>query len=659
MPTLPRDTRDTLFLLGTVAWTIAPLALAGHVPPWASAFAALLLLWRGLLAWRSQPLPGRWVLGALLLLAVAGTLATHRTIVGRDAGVTLVVLLLALKTLELRARRDAMAIFFLGFFTLLANFFFSQSLPVAGAMLVALLLLLTALVNAHLPVGRPPLLQSLRTAGQLALWGAPLMAVLFVLFPRIAPLWGVPGNDAAGRSGLSGEMRVGDMATLALDDSVALRVRFLTPDGAPPPQSQLYFRGPVLDAFDGREWLAARRDTPTQLEVEGSPIRYEATLEPHQRRWLLLLDAARDAPTLPEGLSARPLPGLQWQASRPITSVMRYQAQSYPHFRYGPREFTPALQADTALPPGSNPRTRALAAELRARNADPQALVQAALQRLAQGGYSYTLEPGVYGQHTADEFWFDKKAGFCEHIASAFVVLMRAAGVPARIVTGYQGGERNPVDGYWTVRQSDAHAWAEVWLAGQGWRRVDPTGAVAPGRVGQFQRLLAPQGAFGNAVSAVISPGMAQRLRDLWEAANNGWNQWVLNYTQGRQLDLLKSVGFASPSWQDLVRLMALCVAAAALAGVLWMLWERRRTDPWQRLLADARARLAQAGLETGAHLPPRALARRAQAQFGPDAAHAASAWLLRLEQARYAPSSSNTLSTLRRELRTLRWPLK
>ena len=664
---LPRDTRDTLFLLGVVAWIVAPLV--GHLPGWTTAFALALLLWRGRLAWKARPLPSRWVLGVLLVLAIGATLATHRTIVGRDAGVTLIVLLLALKTLELHGRRDAMVVFFLGFFTMLSNFFFSQSLPTAAAMLVALLGLLTALVNAHMPVGRPPLAQSLRTAGTMALLGAPIMAALFVLFPRVAPLWGVPGDQPSGRSGLSGEMRVGSIAELALDDTVAMRVRFLGPDGKPPPQSQLYFRGPVLSQFDGREWLASsapnarwQQPTPPQLDVEGTPLRYEATLEPHQRPWLLVLDAAREPPVLPEGVRAFMSADLQWAANRPVTSVLRYQAESHPQFQHGPRQRTPLLASYTALPQGLNPRTLALAAEMRA---DPrlaqggtQALIDAALARLRTGGYAYTLEPGVYGEHTADEFWFDRKEGFCEHIASAFAVLMRAMDVPARIVTGYQGGERNPVDGYWTVRQSDAHAWTEVWIADQGWVRVDPTGAVAPGRVGQFQRLRAPQGAFANAMGTVINPNMAQQLRAVWEAMNNGWNQWVLNYTQGRQLDLLRSLGFESPSWQDLLRLLAGLVGLAATAGAAWTLWERRRMDPWVRLLGQARERLARSGLPLPPHLPPRAMAERAQAQFGTDAG-AVSAWLLRLEQLRYAPAGApaQALGVLRREFRALRWP--
>lgn len=665
---LPRDTRDTLFLLVVVAWVILPQVV--NLPLWTTAFAAALLLWRGTLAWQGKPLPGRWKLGILLAATVALTLFTHRTIVGTEAGVTLIVMLLALKTLELRARRDAMVVFFLGFFTMLSNFLYSQSLLTAAAMLVALLGLLTALVNAHMPVGRPPLMQSMRTAGRMALLGAPIMLALFVLFPRMAPLWGMPSDPSKGRSGLSAEMSIGNIASLVLDESVALRVRFLTPGGQPPPQSALYFRGPVLTAFNGRDWYALSQPqamaitnaspAPSQLEVQGEPIRYEATLEPHRQPWLLTLDAAPERPELPDGTRAFMAPELQWVANRPIREVLRYQAESYPVFTHGPTVRTRQMRAYVQLPPALNPRTLELAQQMRD---DPrlatggaQAFVDSAMNRLRTGGYAYTLEPGVYGEHTADDFWFNRKEGFCEHIASAFVVLMRALDIPARIVTGYQGGELNGVDGYWTVRQADAHAWAEVWIEGRGWVRVDPTGAVSPSRVGAFQRLQAPRGVFGNAMDAVINPSLVQSLRAVWEAVNNGWNQWVLNYTQSRQLDLLKALGMETPSWQDLARALAGLVALAAIGGLGWTLWERSQHDPWLRLLARARKRLAHAGLPLPPHLPPRSMAQQAQAQFGTPA-NAVAAWLLRLEQARYAAQPTAALAELRRDFRGLSWP--
>lgn len=661
---LPRDTRDTLFLLAVVAWVITPHA--SHLPWWTLGLALGMLGWRALLAWRAQPLPGRWVMGALLLLAVGASWITHRSLVGRDPGVTLIVLLLALKTLEMRARRDALVVFFLAFFTLLSHFFYSQSLPIAAAQLVALVGLLTAVVNAHLPVGRPPLRESLGIAARLALWGAPVMLVLFLLFPRMAPLWGVPGDDLAGRSGLSPSMTIGEVARLALDDSVALRVRFDTPQGEPPPRQALYFRGPVLSVFDGREWREPwDGGPPAQLQVRGPAVSYEITLEPHRRRWLLALDAAAEPPELP-GQRVRMTPQLQWLAQQPVTDVLRYRARSHVDFQHGPLQRTAQLAVHTALPEGSDPRTLALAAQMRAElGAHPEALVEAALARLRTGGYRYTLEPGVIAVNTADDFWFDSKQGFCEHIASAFVVLMRALDIPARIVTGFQGGERNPVDGYWTVRNSDAHAWAEVWLEGRGWVRMDPTTAVAPARTSEFQRLAAPRGAFGQAMDSVIAPGLVQQLRAAWEAMNGRWNQWVLNYTQSRQADLLRQLGLSgldTPPWQTLARWLAGLAAAAALAIGFWMWRERRKpADGWQRLRRQAHAQLQRAGLAVPDHAPPRAMAALASAHWGGDA-HAIAAWLLRLEQQRYAPpgaggTPAQYLSALRRDFKTLTWP--
>ena len=657
LASLPRDTRDSLFLLVVIALIVLPQV--PNLPWWCTSLTAAVLLWRGTLAIQARPLPNRWWRAALLAVTLAATFATHRTLLGRDAGVTLVVLLLALKTLELRARRDAFVIFFLGFFAMLTNFFYSQSLTTAGAMLLALLGLLTALVNAHMPVGRPPLAQAARTAGTMALLGAPIMLVLFLLFPRLAPLWGTPGDAMTGRSGLSNTMRVGTIAQLALDDSIAARIKF---DGPPPAQRDLYFRGPVLSQFDGREWTAlstwAFGGQGANLRVQGDPVRYEVTLEPSSRPWLLTLDAAPTPPTVP-GVQVTGSSDLQWFANRALNDLTRYRAESYTRFESGPVRRVPSLQLYRALPPNSNPRTVALAAQMKAdpalENATTTDYVRAVQQRLRTGGYTYTLDPGVFGNDTADEFWFDRKEGFCEHIASSFVVLMRALGVPARIVTGYQGGELNVLDGYWTLRQSDAHAWAEVWQEGSGWLRVDPTASVSPNRIGLFSRLAPQPGLFAGAIGT-LSPTFAQNLRAAWEAVNNGWNQWVLNYTQSRQLDLLKNLGFDTPSLQDLMTVLAWLLVAVSVAGGGWTLWERSQHDPWLRLLRQARVRLQKAGLELPDAAPPRRMAEAAAARFGPEA-DALRDWLLKLEAQRYARASHEALGALRGEFRRLRWP--
>jgi transglutaminase-like putative cysteine protease len=390
------------------------------------------------------------------------------------------------------------------------------------------------------------------------------------------------------------------------------------------------------------------------------------TLEANSRPWLLVLDAASTKPDI-AGYTPSMTPELQWTVERPIPDLVRYRVESYPTFTHGPTRLATGLQDYLDLPPGLNPRTLQLAVDMRRdprwANADGATLVAEIMNRLRTGGYTYTLEPGVFGINTADEFWFDRKQGFCEHIASSFVLLMRALDVPARIVTGYQGGEVNPVDGFWTVRQSDAHAWAEVWIAGQGWVRVDPTSAVAPGRTGSFQRLAAPANVLTQALGAV-NPAFALNVRAMWDAMNNRWNQWVLNYSQARQFELLRNLGFSSPSWEDLTYVLIAMVVGVSLLGAAWTLWERSRQDPWLRLLHMATQRLKSAGMDIPANTPPRQLAALLLAQTGTGGPqhHSLSQWLLRLEAWRYAPhnagsSNRKALAALQREARHLPWP--
>ena len=684
---IARESRDTLFLLAVVGWLV--LMQSPHLPALTTVLALAVLAWRLWLAVRQKPLPSGWVRFGLLALCIALTVSQFKTIVGRDAGSALVVLLLTMKTLELKARRDAFVVFFLGFFTLLSHFFYSQSLLTALGILVGVFALLTALVNAHMPAGYPPLVQSLRMAVRMALLGTPIMVALFVLFPRFAPLWGLPTQDSA-KTGLGNDMTVGHIAELAQDGSVAFRVRFA---GTPPPQGALYFRGPVLSRLNGRQWTAEESAAPfigqnqpplrpLAQALDASPaLSYEVLLQPHQKHWLLTLDMAVSAPQLPAGWRTRQLPTLEWISHRPITDVLRYQASSHVRYRTGEQATSAQLQRNLQLPPNSNPRTRQMAQEWLAQpelgNAPPAHKVQAALALLRTGGYTYTLQPGLTGPDPADTFWFDSKQGFCEHIANAFVVLMRAMQVPARIVTGYQGGEPNPMDGMWTVRQSDAHAWAEVWLPEQGWVRVDPTAAVSASRADTSTRLEPPRGAVGDAI-ATLSPGfataLARSLRNAWDATNTRWNNWVLNYTQDRQFDLLRQLGFSNIGWTTLVQLLVGALVLLAAVGGAWALYEKRRIDPWLRVLQAAQKRLLGMGL----HMPPentsvtpRQLLQWLQAHSHqlhpslppaeaaqPDWLQAWQQWLLALEAMRYAPAPNGTQApadTLRRLQNTLR----
>jgi protein-glutamine gamma-glutamyltransferase len=612
---LPRDARDTLFQLAVIAWTIAPHAL--HLAPWCLALAGVILVARMRIAFTGAPLPSRWTLVVVLAFAVGMTLFSERTLLGKEAGVTMLVVLMALKTLELRARRDAMVVFLLGFFLVLTNFLYSQSPLVAAAMLVSVWGLLTALALAHMPVGMPSLEAASRVAARAAVLGLPVMLVLFLLFPRIAPLWGLPG-DAGGRTGLSGSLTMGGVAELANDDSVALRVRFL--DRAPAPEA-LYFRGPVLTVFDGRDWTRQRRLAPVPLpDLLGRPLRYEMLLEPSRMAMLPLLEltpAGGQYPPEAPGFDIVQRPDQQWIADRPIDTPLRIMTQAWTRHRHGPRQPSLQLRDDVALPPGANPRTMTWAVELsrrpELRDATPRKLVDAVLRHISDGGYGYTLTPGTYDADPVDDFWLDRKLGFCEHFAAAFVVVMRALDIPARIVTGYQGADPQVIDGWYIVRQSNAHAWAEVWLEGEGWVRVDPTAAVAPDRIRLGRSLAPPPGLVAGTLSNV-NPQLAATLRGLWERVDQRWTQWVLNYSRTRQFDLLRSLGVEAPSWHDLAYALIGLLSAASLAGAGWALWDRHRQDPWQRQQRRVAERLATLGVTVAPHEPPRTRAARVRA---------------------------------------------
>ena len=641
---LPREARDTLFLLGVIAWSVLPHA--EHLPAWAIVLTALVLVWRGRIALANAALPGRWVLIGVLVVAVALTLWSYHSLLGKEPGVALAVSLMALKTLELRARRDAFVVFFLGFFIILTHFLYSQSLAVAIAMLISVWGLLTAVVLAHMPVGQPSLKQAGGLAARTALLGAPVMALMFLLFPRIGPLWGVP-QDGISKTGLSNTMKMGTMTQVARDEAIALRIRF---DGVAPTPPEMYFRGPVLTHFDGVEWTptglpyaaASLPSRPPTLKTNSPPLTYEATLEPQRLASLPLLEATTDVQGV-DGYRIVAREDLQWLADRPVLDRLRLKGTATTRFVLGPSRRPGELQDALALPDGFNPRIVAWAQAFRddpeRRGANPARLVQAVLQHIRTQAFDYTLSPGDYGRNAIDEFWLDRKAGFCEHFASAFVVVMRAMGVPARIVTGYQGTDQEKVDGFYIVRQSSAHAWAEYWQPGVGWTRADPTGAVSPDRIGRSTRL-APQAGFVAGTLDAMSPQLLEQLRAGWEAINNRWNQRVLNYSRGQQLDVLKELGFVAPTWEDLALLLVGTLSGLALAGAIWAWLDRHRVDPWVRQLERMKRALRGLGIVAATHEAPRTLAARVRERLGASG-EPLSAHLDRLEAQRYSRAAT------------------
>jgi transglutaminase-like putative cysteine protease len=595
--------RDLVWLIASLLLVMAPHAL--RAPWWLTLLTLCLYGWRMYFALNRAPLPARWLVLGVAAVAMLGVWMEFRVLFGRQSGILLLMLFSGLKLLETRTHRDAAIAAFLGYFLVITNLLYTQTIPAALTMGAALFLLTATLVGFSAP--QRPARANLRTAALLLAHAAPAALALFVLFPRVqGPLWGLPQDAYTGLTGLSDTMTPGSIAGLAQSDAIAFRAEFQ--DESPPP-AQRYWRGPVLWDFVGRTWSIGPGYLVAFVAPRGgrASYRYEVVLEPHNRHWLFALETAA---SLPE--RARMSFDGQLVANSPVRARMRYEVASViapqPELNESPGVLRRALR----LPGGGfNPRAVALAAEWRAASADDAEVLGRALAFLRQGRYVYTLEPSLLGAHAVDEFLFDTKEGFCEHFASAFAFLMRAAGIPARVVTGYQGGELNPVDSIITVRQSDAHAWAEVFLAGRGWVRVDPTAAAVPGRVESGLARSVPQAA---ALPLLMRPQLEwlRGVRDRWEAVAHKWNVWVLGYNPERQRDLMASIGMRDADWRTLTAALFSFLGAMTLVLLAWSLKRLTRPDPVQKAWRAFCRKLASRGIERAPSEGPRDYATRA-----------------------------------------------
>jgi len=637
--------------LGAVPWLLlVALTTAGphaeHLPWWLSSLAAGALVWRSWLWYRRWSLPARWALALLVAGSILGIAWEYRTLLGKDPGVALLVVFMALKPLEMNNRRDAMVVILLGYFLLLTHYLYSQSIATGIWLLLTMTLLTATLIRIH--GGSQPILAVARLAGVLLAQALPFMLILFILFPRISgPLWGLPQDAYSALSGLSNQLSPGSISRLIQSGAIAFRARFAE---AAPEQSGLYWRGPVFDVYDGLTWRARPRPVPLaegrpRIEANGRPQTYTSILEAHNERWLLALDIPTTLP--PESTLA---PTLEVLAREPLRARSRVTFVSALDYRVNVVEAPAILHQSLELPPQINPRTRALGAEWRSR--PPEQIAAAALDLFANNNFHYTLQPPLLGPDAMDEFLFVTRRGFCEHYASAFVFLMRAAGVPARVVAGYQGGEINPVDGYLTVRQSDAHAWAEIWLAGRGWVRIDPTAAVAPARI---ERGIAAALREGEPLPAIVrfDADWLRQLRHRWEAAGNTWNQWVLGYNPQRQREVLSRLGFPDPDWRKMTVSLALLCGLALLIVGLWTLPRRQARDPVQRAWQRFCKALARHGITRADWEGPLAFAQRV-ARERPELAEPTHEAASRYAALRYGHPADDDLSRLQQCLRRL-----
>jgi protein-glutamine gamma-glutamyltransferase len=638
-----------------LAWASAALAggLLLHidrVPGWVSAAALLVMLWRLAAAAVSAPLPGR-VVRALLAAAVAiAVLARFHTLNGLAAGTALLILMAALKLLETRQRRDRLVLVGAGLFLLLAACLDRQSLPRIPLYLAEAWLCCAALavVATEGFAGRA----AIALAGRTLLLAAPLAVLLFVFFPRLAgSFWALPRGEEA-VTGLSDTMSPGSIAQLTTSYDIAFRARFT---GEPPPPEQRYWRGPVLHDFDGFTWTRGPTDWRARpaRQFTGPAYRYRVTLEPSRHPWWFALDTPARSPDSSVALTY----DYELLAAHAVTEPTSFEALSYTTSSAAAPLAPAERRLDTALPRERNPRSVQLARELRERAGSDAALVAAALEFLRSGGFVYSLEPERLGTEQVDDFLFRTRTGFCGHYASAFVVLMRAAGVPARVVTGYQGAEWNPIGGYLVVRQSDAHAWAEVWLAGSGWTRVDPTAVVEPERLQRGLLDLLPE-AMSAPTRLLRGSAWLAHLLQRWDATNAWWNDRVVRFDYATQLDVLERLGIHSGSARELGWAFALALLGW-LAVIAWHLGSGARAsrpDTVARAYTRLCRKLARAGVPRAAHQGPLAYAAALRAAR-PDLAPAVQALLAHYAWLRYgAPVPATRAHDVEEFARAVRW---
>lgn len=598
----------------------------------------------------------------MMLLVLVAVFRHYHTVLGRDPGMALLITLIGLKFLELKTARDSIVSLFVFYLIILGSFLYGQSLWLGAWALFAATLSTAALVHLTQPTGLD-LTGRLRLSGLMLAKAVPLMLIVYLLFPRISgTLWGLPADAHSGLTGMPDTMQPGNIHSLSESSEIAFRVSF---DGTPPPVRELYWRGLVFTVFDGRGWQRDITHAPGEavsLTPLNDPVRYHVTLEPSNKPWM----PALDLPAIrPQG--ARYHPDFTLEHREPIRERLNYTLTSYT--RYG----TGALDAaererSLRLPRSLSPRTRALAGQWQRENSGAPQVAQAALDYFRRENFVYTLNPPLLGDNPVDEFLFGTRRGFCEHYASAFVALMRAAGIPSRVVVGYLGGELNTAGNYLIVRQSDAHAWAEIWLAQLGWVRVDPTGAIAPERIelglDAVRRLELRGVALGSLSSEAVQRALAlgwleyfaRHTRWYWDYTNLAWYRWVVDYGKERQQRFLTALGIDDITWGRLFSLLSIGVLLVTGVYALFLLRQKKSADPALALYLRFCRKLARAGLVRAPHEGAHAFAERAARKRADLSASIADITAL-YEDLRYgrAPSDREKFTALKKNIATFR----
>jgi transglutaminase-like putative cysteine protease len=599
-----------------LVWVIAGLMLSvlphiPHVPTWTLLIAGIAAALRMTIELKRWSLPPKSVRTLIAVAALLGVVANFRTINGIDAGTSLLILMAGMKLLETRSIRDLTVVVFLSYFALFAGFLYNQSIMLLPYMILTAWLLTVTLMRVH-QTEAMAIREAAGTTAKMFLQALPLAVLLFLFFPRLpGQFWAVPPRHKA-LTGLSEEMTPGDVSELSLSSQIVFRVKF---EGEPPPPRERYWRGPVLHHFDGRTWRRiATPFTPQEIVTSGQSYRYRITLEPQERNWIFPLDMV----TGWDRERAFRTGDFQLYARQPQIAVLTsFDLESAPTYVTATELRRDLRYFDTALPDNRNLRTVELAKQMRERAGSAEAFIESVLTKFGSEEFYYTLQPPALDANAVDDFLFNTKRGFCEHFASAFTVMARAAGIPARIVTGYQGGEYNPLGDYFIVRQSDAHAWSEVWLEGRGWQRIDPTAAIAPERIERgLDAAISEQEEVPGRV--LRQNPLLSKARMMWDAANTFWNDQVVQFGEAQQRWLLEKLNVKDPRWEYLG--VAMIVALLGFFGVLsaYLAWKfkPRPRDPVAYVYEQLCRKLAKLGVARLPYEGPNDyIARAAQAR--------------------------------------------
>jgi len=591
------------------------LPLFQQVSVWITITSLAAMGWRLGNQLRQWSLPGRWSRLLLGMLAAAAVIIDHHALFTKQAGLSLFVVMSSLRMLELNRQRDGMNSIFLAFFLLSINFLYSQTILMAGYAVLTSFWLVFCLNGLQSLDGIEGYKQTASVTFRIFLVTLPLSVVLFLFFPRLShPLWQMPGSSSAG-TGVSDSMTPGDISSLSLTDEIAFRVKFKK---AVPLPGQLYWRGLVLSQFDGLTWHRGEAQGGAALSITGSAIDYTIYLEPHKHNWLFFLDmpvktkATRFIKALPNEQFINTL-------NDKVEQRLQYQGSSYLRYIAVPQLSKSIAQYYLQLPATGNQRIKAWARSLRAQVTTDEAFINRVLQYIYQQPFRYTLQPDILAKEGIDDFWFNTQNGFCEHYASSLAFIARAAGIPARIVIGYQGGEKNPFSENWIVRQKNAHAWTELWLQGRGWQRVDPTAAINPSRVergaSSSYRQRDPLFDASEFRHWVDDDGVFHKLQQMWDAVNSNWQKWIIDFNQDAQGELMQWAGLGDYSWSKMFRIILM---ATGLALFLWFLSTfggREKVDPAVELYLRLCKRLEKLGFARKLSEGPKDYLQRIQAR--------------------------------------------